>query len=114
MTTDNDAESAFDPKRRLCPDGSCIGIVGPDGRCTVCGRAAPGQPGQASAAAALEPDELGADEETFDPSSDDAREPGETGETGATFDPQRRLCSDGACIGVIGKNNRCQVCGRPA
>ena len=23
--------------RRLCPDESCIGTIGPDGRCTVCG-----------------------------------------------------------------------------
>lgn len=26
--------------RRLCPDESCIGIIGPDGRCKVCGRRA--------------------------------------------------------------------------
>ena len=30
----------FDPKRRLCPDGSCIGVIGPDGRCSVCGKEA--------------------------------------------------------------------------
>jgi hypothetical protein len=28
--------------RRLCPDGSCIGVIGADGRCKVCGRQAPG------------------------------------------------------------------------
>jgi len=27
-------------ERVLCPDGACIGIIGPDGRCTECGRAA--------------------------------------------------------------------------
>ncbi|MDR2387063.1 MAG: hypothetical protein LBE80_05690 [Deltaproteobacteria bacterium] len=26
--------------RRLCPDESCIGIIGPDGLCTDCGRRA--------------------------------------------------------------------------
>ena len=26
--------------RRLCPDGNCIGVIGPDGRCKECGRTA--------------------------------------------------------------------------
>jgi len=28
-------------KRRLCPDGRCIGLVGEDDHCRECGRAAP-------------------------------------------------------------------------
>ena len=24
--------------RELCPDGACIGVIGPDGRCRECGR----------------------------------------------------------------------------
>ena len=37
-TQDQDAET-FDPTRRkLCPDGSCVGVIGDDGRCRVCGR----------------------------------------------------------------------------
>ena len=24
--------------RRLCSDGNCIGVVGPDGRCKECGK----------------------------------------------------------------------------
>ena len=28
-------------QRQLCPDGSCIGVIGPEGICKVCGRAAP-------------------------------------------------------------------------
>jgi hypothetical protein len=27
--------------RRLCPDGVCVGLVGDDGRCRVCGQSAP-------------------------------------------------------------------------
>jgi hypothetical protein len=27
--------------RRLCPDGACIGVLGDDGRCKVCGQLAP-------------------------------------------------------------------------
>ena len=26
--------------RRLCSDGNCIGVIGPDGRCKECGKAA--------------------------------------------------------------------------
>jgi hypothetical protein len=26
--------------RRLCPDGNCIGVIGPDGKCKECGRPA--------------------------------------------------------------------------
>src|SRR5690348_15059099 len=28
-------------QRQLCPDGACVGVIGPDGTCKVCGRAAP-------------------------------------------------------------------------
>ena len=37
------SEGTFNPAdRRLCPDGSCIGVVGSDGRCRTCGRAGDG------------------------------------------------------------------------
>ena len=26
-------------QRKLCPDGSCVGVIGAKGRCSVCGRA---------------------------------------------------------------------------
>jgi len=25
-------------ERKVCPDGACIGVIGEDGRCKVCGR----------------------------------------------------------------------------
>ncbi len=34
-----DEGSSFASGRKLCPDGSCIGVIGPDGRCKECGRA---------------------------------------------------------------------------
>ncbi len=41
-TDDSEApEAAGDDdweNRRLCPDGNCIGVIGPDGRCKECGR----------------------------------------------------------------------------
>jgi hypothetical protein len=34
--TANDADDWAN--RRLCPDGNCIGVIGPDGKCKECGR----------------------------------------------------------------------------
>ena len=28
-------------QRELCPDGACVGVIGDDGLCKTCGRAAP-------------------------------------------------------------------------
>ena len=99
-------ELEFDPaQRHLCPDGSCTGLVGPDGRCAVCGLDG-GPPPERGAAPA------------------GAREPRPVAETvravstgvpaGADgdFDAARRLCDDGSCVGVIGGDGRCGVCGR--
>jgi hypothetical protein len=36
--TASGAEEAFDPKRRLCADEACIGVIGSDNKCSVCGR----------------------------------------------------------------------------
>ncbi|MGD8560977.1 MAG: zinc-ribbon domain-containing protein [Desulfarculaceae bacterium] len=36
---DTQDDQGFDPdKRQACSDGMCIGIIGPDGRCTECGK----------------------------------------------------------------------------
>jgi hypothetical protein len=35
-----DPASGFDPARRLCDDGSCVGVVGADGACSTCGQKA--------------------------------------------------------------------------
>jgi hypothetical protein len=85
-------DEGFEPARReLCPDGSCIGLIGADGRCKVCGTVSP------SAVA-------------------DPRHQGmvalEEGESGAEDEDDRELCPDGACIGLIGDDGRCNVCGR--
>jgi hypothetical protein len=80
-------EAAFDPHRQLCPDGSCVGVLGPDGLCSVCGR----------------PEGASADSE--------AELPAEPAGSGG-FDPARRLCDDGTCVGLVGADGVCGTCGR--
>jgi hypothetical protein len=39
--SDDSAETETDAEwgnRRLCSDGNCIGVIGPDGRCRECGK----------------------------------------------------------------------------
>jgi hypothetical protein len=109
---------SFDPKRRLCPDGSCIGVIGADGRCTECGRSVDGKPrvleGGASTAGGAEAEadaDADADAELQASPEDDAAP---RGDGAAGFDPGRRLCPDGSCVGVIGADGRCGVCGQEA
>ena len=97
----DDQESPDLTSRKLCSDGSCIGVIGSDGLCKVCGKRA----------------------ETEEPQPRSSEEPMPTGGTGDAPDSggteeapdlgSRRLCSDGACIGVIGPDERCKVCGKP-
>ena len=84
-------QAPFNPNRQLCPDGTCVGLLGPDGLCSVCGH-------PEAASDAGEVDEAAA-----------AAEPGRTG-----FDPARRLCDDGSCVGVVGADGLCGTCGRQA
>jgi hypothetical protein len=97
---DDDADLSFDPTRRkLCPDGACVGVIGADGVCSVCGRTeAEAESGEASRSIAAEAS--GGDE-------------GGQGEAGG-FDASRRLCDDGSCVGVVGDDGVCRVCGRRA
>jgi hypothetical protein len=106
------SDGKFDPHRRLCPDGACIGVIGDDGRCRVCGRSASGAPAAAGfVAAGNEPDD-------DDDEGDGAAERDGDGDAEAKraspggFDPNRRLCPDGSCIGVIGAGGVCTVCGQ--
>jgi hypothetical protein len=108
MATDEDQEAGFDPKRRLCPDGSCIGVLGSDGKCTVCGTPDSGDPGAEPEA----PSPRQSDAVLHDDDVEIAH--GGHDEPGPAFDPDRRLCSDGTCVGIIGEHNRCSVCGKPA
>jgi len=119
-------------QRRLCSDPACIGVIGSDGRCKECGKSYEGDPSvDAPVDTALpeageeEVDPPGAgpeatlDAQPADTAGDDEEaewsDPDESDES-LTDDgwKNRRLCSDPACIGVIGPDGRCKECGKPS
>jgi len=109
----------FDSHRRLCPDGGCIGVIGSDGRCRVCGRSASGAkdepPPEGFVPPAFDDDEADGDADANDDVRADsaAAQPPPAKSAGA-FNPNRRLCPDGDCLGVIGADGVCNVCGKKA
>jgi hypothetical protein len=88
-------EPAFDPSRRLCADGSCVGVIGADGRCSICARS--------EGAVARNAGPTGVESAAAD-----------FGDGTSGFDPGRRLCDDGSCVGVVGADGLCGTCGRKA
>lgn len=98
---DEDDEPAVG--RALCLDEACIGLIGPDGICRECGKPGP--------QLALDPRERGlrTDEEVADQLATNIAI-----STIPRADPDfddRTLCADEACIGVVGRDGRCRVCG---
>ncbi len=98
--------------RILCSDGSCIGVVGPDRLCKLCGKLYEGveQVPQGEPTAETDEDEPGDPlEETSDQASDQASDQ----EAGDPLDPLDRVCcSDETCIGIIGSDGKCGTCGK--
>jgi hypothetical protein len=90
-------------KRTLCIDESCIGTIGPDGRCRECGKpnGAPLNPAT---------DAADKNKEQTEPLDDLKKNPEST-----VFDEEwekRVLCSDESCIGTIGPDGSCRECGK--
>ncbi|HMG21866.1 MAG TPA: hypothetical protein VK607_11130, partial [Kofleriaceae bacterium] len=102
-------------ERRLCPDGACIGVIGGDGRCKVCGRPASGAPAEPPAVA--EPAGAPAAAPAAAPVVEAAPVPA-TASPPATSEPDpaagREACVVTGCGGYIGDAGRCMVCGRGA
>ena len=88
-------------KRILCSDESCIGTIGPDGKCQVCGKVYAGELPSESNAKQVATEAIREQKQ----SSVDV-EPGDDWD-------KRILCSDGSCIGVIGDDGKCKECGKP-
>ncbi|MCP4748849.1 MAG: hypothetical protein GY874_22365 [Desulfobacteraceae bacterium] len=105
--------------RVLCSDGNCIGVIGPDGRCKECARVYEGelpeslkQNGGSHESGENRIRESAAWPEKTDQDSIEKDE--EALQENVNSDDQwhqRRLCSDGNCIGVIGPDGRCKECG---
>ena len=96
--------------RRLCSDESCIGVIGPDGRCKECGKPYEGvleikEPQE-------KPEDQAAPEPQVEVETGEAVEPVSASEEDVEWE-NRRLCSDESCIGVIGPDGRCKECGKP-
>jgi hypothetical protein len=90
-------------QRQLCEDGACVGVIGANGECTICGGGA--------AAASDDGDDADADADDDDDDDDDAaREEAATDDD----DDDRQLCPDGTCVGLIGKDGTCKACGARA
>ena len=115
--------------RVLCSDGNCIGVIGADGRCKECGKKYEGASPEGDF---IEKEPFHAvDESRKDAEFSEAgagESPSEAGESPSEVDEtppkadetpsdddweNRKLCSDGNCIGVIGSDGCCNECGKP-
>lgn len=87
-------------KRILCSDEACIGTIGTDGKCKECGKIYEGKLPEGHGTRSNEP--IAVPEQTATSLADEDND----------WD-KRILCSDGACIGVIGPDGKCKECGKP-
>jgi hypothetical protein len=94
--------------RILCSDGACIGTIGQDGLCKVCGKAYQGGEGLSGLPPTDASRSLIEEEESKEP---EPEEPDSEQDRG--LDPNERICCpDETCIGVIGEDGRCGTCGK--
>ena len=97
--------------RTLCSDESCIGVIGPDGRCKECGK--PHEGGIPVEATLPSPE---AEHQESAPPFNAKEEAIEENEDAPRTDidwKSRTLCIDESCIGVVGPDGRCKECGKP-
>jgi hypothetical protein len=115
-------------QRVLCPNGACNGVIGPDGTCKVCGHVMPNWGDERMRGLSDDPEEDAVDEDEDD--DEDLADDGDDDEgddeaddddddddevAGGEAPPEweeRKLCDDGACVGVIADNGLCTVCGK--
>ncbi len=106
-------------QRTLCSDESCIGVIGPDGRCKECGL-----PYESEKQQEFSEEYAASDSEEEEGAEDAVAEDEEGAEDAVAEDEeedvvtdieweQRTLCRDESCIGVIGPGGRCKECDLP-
>ena len=107
--TDQEPNYNTDLERILCSDDNCIGLVGKDGYCRVCGMAYEGDM-EITEEAGTDP--AAASEEEYDEEYEDAYgdESEDEHDDEDDFD-DRILCSDESCIGLVGEDGCCKYCG---
>jgi hypothetical protein len=113
--------------REVCPDGSCVGVIGPGGTCKVCGRVSPTWDNERERGMVVD-GEADPDAEIHDGDDDEEEDDDELEDGDAAAEPdaalapdvedgdhewsRRKLCPDGACVGVIAASGACTVCGK--
>jgi hypothetical protein len=97
----------FDENRELCDDGNCLGVV-IDHRCNLCGIASNSSSNSDSSSSSNFGSEIGSETVGCELSAVSS----ESSDSPDGFDPDRALCPDGACTGLLGSDSKCKVCGR--
>ncbi|HEY4058585.1 MAG TPA: hypothetical protein VGM39_18355 [Kofleriaceae bacterium] len=99
--------------RALCPDGGCTGVIGSNGQCKTCGRAAQNWGDERKRGMRNPTDPPPIDNGTDEPPSELA--PASPAKIGASMSAwsSRQLCVDGGCVGLIGADGTCGECGKP-
>jgi hypothetical protein len=98
-------------KRILCSDDTCIGLIGVDGRCKVCGLTYTGSDTIPAPKDIMREVPVHRDTAPLDGVSEYGDLPHEMG-ADSPDDSERVCCPDDTCIGIIGKDGRCGVCGK--
>lgn len=101
--------------RVLCSDESCIGVIGPDGRCKECGLVYEGElelPSEIDSVDEFAPEAVSDEPVDETPRQSETPLPPAADDDDGDWE-RRTLCSDGNCIGVVGPNGRCKECGKP-
>jgi hypothetical protein len=98
-------------KRTLCSDESCIGTIGPDGKCRECGKPYAGTLN----ALADSVNETKTDVSAVGLPDNQAIVSAKISEDSSSDDEwdKRVLCGDESCIGTIGPDGCCRECGKP-
>jgi len=106
-------------KRTLCSDETCIGTIGLNGKCRVCGKTlgavnkqeTPDQ--EAPLQESTQEDTPQSEVHTKDDITEKIEVEEEEGIGPGDGDWENRiLCSDEGCIGVIGPDGKCKECGK--